>query len=305
MTPAEWLWIPITLGAALAQTARNAAQRHLTPTLGTLGSTLVRFMYGLPFAALWLLAVHKVGDFPLPAPNTPFMVWVLLAAVTQIMATALLLRVMTERNFTLGVAYAKTEVIQIAVFGLIFLGDPVTFTTAVAITFGTLGVLLLSPIDREYPLRTLIAGWTTRPALLGLLSGAAFGIAAVAYRGGALALDGVAFPMAAAYTLVAAQVLQTVLLIGWLLVRDVKIVVHVCRAWRASLFAGLMGATASAGWFTAMAIEPVAHVRTLALIEILFGYVVSRRIFRERVTRTEVAGMLLLTVGLVVVTVGH
>jgi drug/metabolite transporter (DMT)-like permease len=305
LTPAEWLWIPITIAAALAQTARNAAQRHLTATLGTLGSTLVRFLYGLPFAVLWLLGVHLVGNFPLPAPNGAFVGWVVLAALTQIAATALLLRVMAERNFMLGVAYSKSEVIQVAVFGLVFLGDPVTFTTAAAIAFGTLGVLLLSPIDREHPLRTLIAGWTTRPALLGLLSGAGFGIAAVGYRGGALALEGVAFPMAAAYTLVAAQVLQTVLLTGGLLARDASVVVRVCRAWRASLFAGLMGATASMGWFTAMAIEPAAHVRTLALVELIFGYVVSWRIFRERVTRIEVIGMVLLTAGLIVVTLGR
>jgi drug/metabolite transporter (DMT)-like permease len=305
LTPAAWLWIPITIGAAAAQTARNAAQRHLTTTLGTLGSTLVRFLYGLPFAALWLLTVHWVGNFPLPAPNAAFLEWVVLAAVTQIAATALLLRVLTERNFTLGIAYSKSEVIQVAVFGLVFLGDPVTLTTAAAIAFGTLGVLLMSPLDRRHPLRTLVAGWTTRPALLGLLSGSAFGIAAVGYRGGALALEGAAFPMAAAYTLIAAQILQTVLLVGWLLVRDAQIVLRVCRAWRESLFAGLMGATASIAWFTAMAIEPIAHVRTLALVEILFGYIVSRRIFRERVTSIEVTGMVLLTAGLIIVTLGH
>ena len=66
-----------------------------------------------------------------------------------------------------------------------------------------------------------------------------------------------------------------------------------------------MGATASIGWFTAMAIEPIAHVRTLALIELLFGYVVSRRIFRERVTEIEIIGMVLLTSGLIVVTLGR
>ena len=111
--------------------------------------------------------------------------------------------------------------------------------------------------------------------------------------------------MAAAFTLVAAQALQTILLVGWLLVRDARVVVRVCRAWRASLFAGLMGASASIGWFTAMAIEPVAHVRTLALVELLFGYVVSRRIFRERITRIEIAGMGLLTLGLLIVTLAR
>ena len=302
MVAPEWLWIPITIGAALAQTTRNAAQRHLTPILGTLGATLVRFFYGLPFALLWLAAVALVGGFPLPDPNVTFAAWVVVSSVAQIGATALLLRVMAERNFALGTAYAKTEVIQVALFGLVFLGDPLTAATTVAIVFGTIGVMLLAPIDRERPLRTLIAGWTTKTAMLGLLSGAGFGLAAVGYRGAALALEGAAFPMAAAYTLVAAQALQTVLLGGGLLVRDADVVVRVCREWRKSLFAGLMGATASACWFTAMAIEPVAHVRTLALVEVFFGYVISHRFFRERVTGTEVAGMVMLVVGLAIVT---
>ena len=54
MVTPSWLWIPITLWAAFAQSLRNAAQRHLTRELGTLGATSVRFVYGLPFAAAWL-----------------------------------------------------------------------------------------------------------------------------------------------------------------------------------------------------------------------------------------------------------
>ena len=300
----EWLWIPITIGAALAQTGRNAAQRHLTPILGTLGATLVRFLYGLPFAVLWLWIVAVVGGFPLPAPNTPFLWWVLVGSVAQIAATALLLRVMAERNFALGIAYAKTEVIQIALFGLVLIGDPLTSATLLAVVFSTVGVMLLAPIDREHPVRTLITGWTTRSALLGIASGAGFGIASVGFRGAALALEGAAFPMAAATTLAAALALQTVLLGGWLLARDTEVVVRVCREWRKSVFAGFMGAMASACWFTAFAIEPAAHVRTLALIEIVFGYAVARRFFRERLSRIELTGMGLLMVGLVIVTLG-
>jgi drug/metabolite transporter (DMT)-like permease len=141
----------------------------------------------------------------------------------------LLLRVMAERNFALGIAYAKTEVVQVALFGLVFLGDPLTTATLLAIAFSLVGVMLLGPIDRKRPLRTLISGWTTRSALLGIASGALFGIGAVGYRGASLALEDAAFPMAAASTLVAAQALQTVLLGGWLLARNAEVVIHVCR----------------------------------------------------------------------------
>jgi len=304
VVPAAWLWIPITVWAAFAQTLRNAAQRHLTAELGTLGATLVRFLYGLPFAAAWLWGVRQLGGYALPGPDYAFALWVVLASVSQIVATALLLRVMAERNFALGVAYSKTEIIQVALFALIFLGDAVGPVAAIAIACGTLGVLLLSPADKAHPLRTMLTGWTSRTALLGLASGAGFALAAVGYRGATLALH-TEFLMAGAYTLAAAQLVQTVLLGGWLAVRDLAAVLRVLRAWRASLFAGFMGAAASAGWFTAMAIEPVAHVRTLGLIELLFSYVVSRRVFRERLSRLQLGGIALLTLGLVIVTLAR
>ena len=305
MIPPDWLWIPVTVCAAFAQTMRNAAQRSLTAELGTLGATLVRFLYGLPFALLWLCGVQAVGGYALPTPNLHFLGWVSLGAVSQIIATALLLRVMQERNFTLGIAYSKTEIIQVALFGFVVLGDPVTVTTTLAVACGTLGVLLLTPADRERPLRTLLTGWTSLPAMLGLASGACFAFSAVGYRGAALALGDTPFMMSAAFALVVAQSLQTVLLGGWLLARDSSVVMRVFAAWRRSLFAGFMGAVASAGWLTAMAIEPIAHVRTLGLIELLIAPAVSRKLFREKLSRTEITGMALLTLGLVIVTLAR
>jgi len=301
LTPVDWLWIPVTVWAAFAQTVRNAAQRHLTAELGTLGATLVRFLYGLPFALVWLIGVGRVGNLPFPEANLPFVSWVLVGAVSQIAATALLLRTMQARNFALGVAYSKTEVLQVAVFALAFLGDRISAPAALAVATGTLGVLLLSPADKERPLRALLTGWTSRTALLGLACGALFALSAVGYRGAALALPGTPFLMAAAFTLAAAQLVQTLLLGGWLLARDPGVVGRVLRAWRMSLFAGFMGAAASAGWFTAFAIEPVAHVRTLGLVELVFSYAVSRRLFRERLSGLELAGMGLLACGVAII----
>ena len=305
MIAPDWLWIPVTIWAAFSQTLRNAAQRSLTAELGTLGATLVRFLYGLPFAILWLLGVQAIGGYSLPSATQSFAGWVAFGGLSQIIATALLLRVMAMRNFTLGVAYSKTEIIQVAIFGLIVLGDPVTVTTVLAVACGTLGVLLLSPADRERPFRTMLSGWTTTSAMLGLASGAFFAFSAVGFRGAALALGDTPFLVAAAFTLVFAQTLQTLVLGGWLLLRDPPVVTRVFGAWRRSMFAGFMGAAASAGWFTAMAIEPVAHVRTLGLVELIFASVVSRKIFRERLNKLEIAGMLLLVLGLVIVTLGR
>jgi len=301
MEGSGWLWIALSVWAAFAQTLRNTAQRSLTASLGTLGATLVRFLYGLPFALAWLAAVHYWRAEPLPAASWAFLGWVTLGAVAQIAATAFLLLAMEARSFALGVAYSKTEILQIAVFGLVFLGDPISPTTALAVACGTLGVLLLSPADKERPFAALLSGLTTRPALLGLASGAGFAFAAVGYRGAALSLDG-SFLMSAATALAAAQLIQTVLLGGWLLWRSPEVVAGTLRLWRPSLFAGFMGAAASAGWFSAFALQPAAHVRTVGLIELVFSYAVSLKLFREKLSRLELAGMVFLALGIAVIT---
>jgi drug/metabolite transporter (DMT)-like permease len=296
------LWIPITIAAALAQTIRNAAQRHLVTELGTLGATLVRFLYGLPFAMAWLAIVTVFTGVDIPTPTAAFFAWCVVGAVSQIAGTALLLKTMRVRNFAVGVAYSKSEVVQVALLSVVLLGDPLSLRMAAAVAAGTVGVLLLAPADPKRPFRSLVDGFTSRAALLGLGCGAGLAMASVAFRGAALALPATSFLVAAASALVVAQTMQTVLLGGWLLARSPDVVVRTLGAWRVSLFAGLMGASASIGWFTAFAIQPVTSVRTLGLIEMVFSYGVSRRFFREQITRRELAGMAMLALGVVIVT---
>src|SRR5215469_11383288 len=304
---ASGAWIPITLGAALAQTLRNAAQRHLTGDLGALGATLVRFLYGLPFAVMWLavawLGFAQRGAWP--AINASFLVWTVVAAVSQIAATALLLRNMEERNFAIGVAYSKSEIIQVALFGLVLLGDRMSALAILAIGVASVAVVLLSLPADDRSLASIARGWASRSALLGLGSGAAFGMAAIGYRGAALALATPSIVFAAAESLVWAQVFQTILLGGYLMCRNTSVVVAVIEAWRVSLLAGAMGAIGSACWFTAMAMKPVAQVRTLGLVELYFSYIVSRRVFRERLGGAELVGLVLLAVGLIGIVALH
>ena len=298
----DGLWIPLTIAAAFAQTLRNAAQRSLVSTVGTLGATLVRFLFALPFAVLYTAAVFLVAGERLPEVTRGFVFWVITGGLAQIAATALLLRVMEERNFAIGVAYSKTELVQVALFAAVFVGDPLNAVTVTAILIATVGVLLLSPLGSQGGMRGMVQGWTSRSALLGVASGAGFAIAATGYRGAALELDETTYICAAAYTLLWAQASQVVVLGGYLLWRNASVLVGLFKQWKASLGAGFAGAAASAGWFTAMAIEPVAHVRTLGLVELLFSLAFARRFFREKVARLELIGMGLLAVSLALVT---
>jgi drug/metabolite transporter (DMT)-like permease len=301
-----WAWIPIAVGAAAAQTARNAAQRTLTAQVGTLGATLVRFLYGMPFAALAVALLQGFSGAPLalPAFNASFFGWVAFGAVSQIAATAFLLGAMKERNFIVAVTYSKTEVLQVALFAALFLHELPAWLTLLAIGVASAGVVMLSlpqGAGKAGATAEPARGWGGRVALLGLASGAGFALSAVGYRGAALQLPGLAPWLAAAWGVLCAQALQSLLLGGWLALRSPEALRGIRKAWRISLLAGGMGALASLGWFTGFALRPAADVRTLGLVEVLFSYLVSRRLFREKLGVAEQVGLALVAIGLLVV----
>src|SRR5262247_2087875 len=167
------LWAVFTLIAAAAQTARNAMQRELTTTLGTVGATHVRFLFGFPFALLFLAGVLAVTGAQMPSPPDTFWPWVLSGALTQIAATATMLSVMGQRSFVVAYAYIKTEPVHVALFGLLFLGDKISALSALAILIATAGVIVISPRAKSGE------GGALRSTVIGLVSGALFGLSAI------------------------------------------------------------------------------------------------------------------------------
>lgn len=297
---AAWAWMPIVIWAAFAQTIRNAAQRTLTASLGTLAATLVRFLYGLPVALAWVVLSHKlVGPgSQVPPFGTAYALWLTLGATAQLAATACLLAAMRERNFIVGVTFSKTEVLQVGIFATLFLQEWPTPLSGLAMVVATVGVVLLSLPKKA---AAGAAQWRGSAALFGLASGAFFALSSVGYRGAALQLPEVSPWLIGAWAVLLAQLLQTTLLGSWLVLRQPGTLTAVAKAWRLSSVAGAMGALASIGWLTAMALRPAVDVRTLGLVEVLFSYLVSRQLFRERMTRNEVFGLLLVTAGVLVV----
>jgi drug/metabolite transporter (DMT)-like permease len=285
------LWAVFTLIAAAAQTARNAMQRELTATLGTVGATHVRFLFGFPFALMFLFGVMAVNGAGLPQTPLMFWPWVIVGALGQIAATALMLSAMGERSFVVAYAYIKTEPVQVALFGLIFLGDHVTPLSAAAILIATAGVIAISLKPGA------ASAGTTRSTLIGLGGGTMFALSAIAYRGGILALGLPDFVLAATFTLAVGLVVQAALLSLYLTLRDPQVLRAIMRAWKPSLFAGFMGSFASEFWFLAFAITTAANVRTLALVEVLFAQGVTHLIFKEPTTRRELAGIVLVVAG--------
>ena len=289
------LWIPITLAAAALQTARNAFQRSLTGALSPLGATYTRFLFGFPFAALYAAFVLALSDAPLPELPAAFLGWVALGGVAQILGTACLLLLFQLRNFGTGIAFSKSEILQVALFGMLALGDRVSTLAALAIGVATLGLLLLARGPAGLSVGASLVG---RPMWLGLGTGGAFAIAAVSFRAASLSLHEASFVAAAALTLAATTCLQSLLMTLYLRVREPGQIGTVVRAWRLSLLPGLSGAAASACWFSAMTLESAAYVRMLGLVEVLFGFGVSVVSLRERPSGRELLGTALLVVAI-------
>ena len=202
-----------------------------------------------------------------------------------------MLAVMGQRSFVVSYAFIKTEPVQVALFGLIFLGDKVTPFSAAAILIATAGVIVISLKPGAGQVGTL------RSTLIGLLSGGLFALSAIGYRGAILALHLPHFVMAATFTLAVGLVMQAALLSFYLAVRDPGVLKAIAKAWKPSLFAGFMGAFASEFWFLAFAIATAANVRTLALVEVLFAQGVTRFIFKQPTTKREIAGIVLVVIG--------
>jgi drug/metabolite transporter (DMT)-like permease len=293
MVHVPWLWAAFTIIAAAGQTARNAMQRELVATLGTIGATHVRFLFGFPFALAVLVGVLAFTGMPLPRPVPAFWPWVVAGTVTQILATALMLAAMGRRSFVVAIAYIKTEPVQVAVFGFLVLGDALTVPMIIAIVIATAGVITMSLKPRGG------AKADALPALLGLGSGALFALSAVTYRGGILSLEGTSFVMAATFTMTVGLAMTASLLSLYLALRDPAVLAAIGKAWRPSLFAGALGALASEFWFLAFAIATAASVRTLGLVEVLFAQAISTFVFRQSTSRREAIGIVLVVIGVV------
>ena len=293
MTVSPYAWVLFTVSAAAAQTARNAMQRGLTAKVGVMAASWARFIFALPFSLLFLACVWTFETGTVIARD-PFWLWLAVGSVAQMAATATMLMAMRDRSFVAVTAYLKTEPIQVVVFSVVFLAEPILPWTVMAVVLGTAAVMLMSwPRDE--------AGQSLRGAAWGMGAGAWFAMAAVGYRGAIIHLEGVSFLTAASVSLVATLCIQTVLSVAWLLVTNPASLRALFAAWRESVSAGCAGAVASQCWFLAFALQAAPMVRTVGLVEVVFAQLVSWRLWREKTSWREGVGMGLLGVALVMI----
>lgn len=292
------IWIPITIAAAFCQNLRSALQKHLTSKLSTSGATFIRFFYAILPAWLYVWVLHDGIGLPMPQPHTVFWIYAAVGGAAQITATALLVYLFSFRNFAVGTTYSKTETVQAAIFGIVILGDPLTVGAMTAILISFIGVLAISAAKQATGVSGIIRSLISRTAIIGLASGACFGVSAVSYRAASLSLGGDGFLIQAGFTLACVTIMQTIAMAAYMRVREPGQVTAALRNWKIAGLVGLAGMAASACWFTAMTIQNAAYVRALGQIELVFTFAASYLFFKEKSSPLELVGIGLVIVGI-------
>jgi len=260
----------------------------------------VRFLYALPFALLYVYGLHHWGGSPLPNPNSMFFLYCVLGGVSQILFTVFLLYLFSFRNFAVGTTFSKTEIFCVALFGFLLIGDTLTFLAGVAIVIAAVGVIVLSAGQSNVTIRSLVGNLSSKSTLIGLTSGVFLGASVVFFRAAALSLEYDGAIMAAAFTLTVSLIFQTAIMGSYIFIKERPTLSAVCREWPWSLTVGIAGVLASIGWFTAFTMQNAAYVRALGQIELVFTFIASELFFRERSTRIELVGILLIVVGILI-----
>ncbi|EJI84578.1 MULTISPECIES: DMT family transporter [Alishewanella] len=286
------LWIPFTLLAAFMQAWRNAFQKQLSKDVSVAGVTLARFIWASPLAALYLAGLYQWQPVALPTFNHRFVFFIVGAAVAQIIATALMVKLFKLRNYAIGAGLAKSEAILAAILGVAFFSESLSLLGWVGVLLGAVAVFLLSGASWRQ------LSWPV--LLLGISSGLSFALTSLWVRQASLAL-GLPFPHGAAWVLLVVILLQTLILLSYLLWRERSTLLALWQRPRLTLLISISSCIGSIGWFTAMSLESVALVKTLGQVEVLFMLLISAFFFKEKLQRTDHGGLALIVLAAIAV----
>ena len=295
------LWIPLTITAAFFQNIRSAMQKHLQGRLSTLGAAYVRFLYALPLVLLYFFAVLYVEGQAVPRFSAGFVLYALFGGVCQIMFTVFLLWLFSFHNFAVGTTFSKLETVMVAIFGLLLLGDGLTPALIIAIAMSAVGLMILSAGQSHIGLSSTLRGLWRLPTLIGLACAGWLGMSVVLFRAASLSLGLDSFLVAASFTLLVVLFLQSVIMGVLIGVREPAQLSIVLQHWRPAALVGISGGLASIGWFSAFTLQNAAYVRALGQIELVFTFIATVTVFREKVSRLEIMGIALITAAVVLI----
>ena len=299
------LWIPITIFAALCQNIRTTMQQKIRGILSVDGANFVRYLYGAPLA-LGMLAFLVWGTGrQVPTLTLAFLGLVAIAGVAQIVATSLMIHAFALRNYAVGTVYSKTETVFVALFATFISLEPLHLLSWAGILVCLGGVAILSVRGNFSSVRSVLADLTHKGALFGILSGAIFAVAAGTIREASKLLTEGDFLVRGITTLACMNTIQIVLMAAYLAYRDRPQLGKVWFNWRSSIWVGIFSVLGSAGWALAMTLENAALVRAVGQIELVFTFIASHLVLKERPSPGEWFGSVLVVGGVVLILIGR
>lgn len=294
------MWIPITLAAATFQILRTARQHQLRTVLSTNAAGFVRYLYGAPFAIVLSLIVFGIAGRDLPEVPPRFWPIIVGAGVAQIIATVALLSSFKMRDFAVGTVYSKSEVLIVAGIGAIGIGtalEPLGWIGAIVVTIG------VSWLASKGSLASLLRRAGDPAALMGLVAGAGFAVAATGIGQASKSLTGAPSFDRALLTLTVMLVAQTLINLGWFAVTDPSEITRTLAAWRPATIVGLFSLLGSVSWAWAFTLESAAKVRILGQVEVIIAFAVAYLSLGERHSRRDLIASAVVLVGVIMVTV--
>ena len=300
----EYIWIIAAIFAAACQTARSAFQKNMITRLGDYGAAYIRFCYALPFTSIiWFVWVNIPGN-SIPTLSFYSIVLCFLGSIFQVLFTYVLMKVFSHKSFAAGIAFSKTEVILIAFLEVIILNVVFSFPLIIGITLGVLSVLFLSYARKAKSIletiKLLLNSVSSLGTLIGLLSGLLLAASVVTFRMSIISIDGPLLDRSLFISFIAI-IFQTILVGFYLLLFKKDQLFAVIKFWRPSLPAGLCGTGATFGWFVAFGLTTAAEVRAVGQIELIFSILISIIFFREKIRKTELFGIILLGISILII----
>ena len=283
-------WILFTLMAAFMQAWRNAFQKQLSTTVDVYGVTLARFIFALPLALLYISCLYHFQPVTDSVHfNLRFAIYVLIAALSQIAATALMVQLFKQKNYAIGVGLAKSEAVLAAIIAVVFLSDHLSLLGWFGVAVGGFAVFLLSK-GRDF------SDFSVQTLCIGIGSGLCFAITSLLVREASLELTNLPFIHRAAWVLLMVIGTQCFLLLMYLGIFRRATLWAMWQRIGLTFRVSLCSFLASLGWFSAMSMQSVPIVKTLGQVEIIFSMLISAYFFKEKLARAEHLGIVLVVI---------
>ena len=288
-------WVIFTVLAAFFQNLRTSLQKRLNKNLSLVASAYVRFAFALPFALIvFLLNFRSLDIVQIILDQNNFIYYTFLGAIFQVIFTLLLLYLFKFSNFVVGTSLSKTEVIQIAIFEYIILKDKLNLFGIIGIIVATIGVIVITIKD----VKLFFRNFFSKVTLIGLTTGLILGLSVVYFRAAALSLENFSSNFDKAITtLFFGLFIQTAVVTTYLLIFEKSEFKKFYQNKVEICFTGLAGFLATLSWFFAFTLIQASFVRAVGQIEILFSYISSKYLFKEKITFIEIMGIIIFISG--------